>query len=97
MKNLITAKMKLKSSELKVGQTIKLDTAKNTHPSTPQKKKLEYKFPLSSGLLKTKSTDKTAINQFHNALSVISFKYGAIDNVAQRVAITCLQKAYLSY
>ncbi|MEI4525068.1 hypothetical protein [Priestia megaterium] len=39
MKNLITAKMELKSSELKVGQTIKLDTAKNTHPSTPQKKR----------------------------------------------------------
>ncbi len=38
VKNLITAKMESKSSELKVGLTIKLDTAKNTHPSTPKKR-----------------------------------------------------------
>lgn len=103
VEDLITANPDVKPSQLKVGQTIKFGTAKNTYtptPETPKKEQSEYKYPLPSGVLKKGSTDKTAIEQLQNALNAVNFKCGAADGIygeKTKDAVSRFQKVYLPY
>lgn len=103
VEDLIAANSDVKSSKLKVGQTIEFGNAKNTYtptPETPKKEHSEYKYPLSSGVLKAGSTHKTAIKHFHNALNAVNFKCGTADGVygaKTKDAVTRFQKVYLPY
>lgn len=101
--DLIAANPDVKPRELKIGQTIKLGSAKNAYTpvaSTPKKDQSEYKYPLPSGVLKTGSTDKTAIKQLQNALNAVYFKCGTADGIygaKTKDAVTRFQKVYLPY
>lgn len=103
VEDLIAANPDVKPSQLKVGQTIKFGTAKNTYtpkPETPKKEQSEYKYPLPAGVLKTGSTDKTAIKQLQNALNAVNFKFGAADGIygdKTKDAVTRFQKVYLPH
>lgn len=103
VEDLIAANPDVKPSQLKVGQTIKFGTAKNTYtptPETPKKEQLEYKYPLPAGVLKTGSTDKTAIKQLQNALNAVNFKCGVADGIygeKTKDALARFQKVYLPY
>ncbi|MED3870945.1 LysM peptidoglycan-binding domain-containing protein [Priestia megaterium] len=101
--DLIVANPDVKPSQLKVGQTIKFGTAKNTctpTPEAPKKEQSAYKYPLPSGVLRTCSTDKPAIEQLQNALNAVNFKCGTPDGiygVKTKGAVTRFQKVYLPY
>ncbi|AJI21067.1 LysM peptidoglycan-binding domain-containing protein [Priestia megaterium] len=103
VEDLIAANPDIKPSQLKVGQTIKFGTAKNTYtptPETPKKEQSEYKYPLPAGVLKTGSTDKAAIEQLQNALNAVDFKCGTADGIygdKTKDAVTRFQKVYLPY
>lgn len=101
--DLIAANPDVKPTELKVGQTIKLGAAKNSYTpvaTAPKKEQSEYKYPLPSGVLKTGSTNKTAVQQLQNALNAVYFKCGTADGIygaKTRDAVTRFQKVYLPY
>ncbi|KSU89803.1 hypothetical protein AS180_00080 [Priestia veravalensis] len=103
VEDLIAANPDVKPSQLKVGQTIKFGTAKNTYtptPETPKKEQSAYKYPLPSEVLKTGSTDKAAITQLQNALNAVNFKCGTADGIygaKTKDAVTRFQKVYLPY
>jgi len=103
VEDLIAANPDVKPSELKIGQTIKFGTAKNTYtptPEAPKKEQSEYKYPLPSGVLRSGSTDKVAIKQLQNALNIVNFKCGAADGIygpKTKDAVTRFQKVYLPY
>jgi N-acetylmuramoyl-L-alanine amidase len=101
--DLIAANPDVKPSELKVGQTIKFGTAKNTYtptPKVPKKEQSQYKYPLPSGVLKSSSKDKVAIKQLQEALNAVNFKSGTPDGiygVKTQDAVARFQKVYLPY
>jgi len=103
VEDLIAANPDVKPSQLKVGQTIKFGTAKNTYtptPETPKKEQPEYKYPLPSGLLKVGSTNKGAIKQLQEALNAVYFKCGTADGIYgshTKDAVMRFQKVYLPY
>ena len=103
VEDLIAAYPDVKPSQLKVGQTIKFGTAKNTYtptPETPKKEQSEYEYPLPSGVLKPSSKDKTAIKQLQEALNAVNFKCGTADGIygaKTKDAVTRFQKVYLPY
>jgi N-acetylmuramoyl-L-alanine amidase len=103
VEDLIAANPDVKPSQLKVGQTIKFGTAKNTYtptPETPKKEQSKYKYPLPSGVLKSSSKDKVAIKQLQAALNVVNFKCGKADGIygaKTQDAVTRFQKVYLPY
>jgi N-acetylmuramoyl-L-alanine amidase len=103
VEDLIAANPDVKPSQLKVGQTIKFGTAKNTYtptPETPKKEQSKYKYPLPSGVLKSSSKDKAAIKQLQEALNAVNFKCGKADGIygaKTKDAVTRFQKVYLPY
>ncbi|MED4261467.1 peptidoglycan-binding protein [Priestia aryabhattai] len=103
VEDLIAANPDVKPSQLKIGQTIKFGTAKNTYtpvPEAPKKEQSAYKYPLPSGVLKSRSTDKSAIEQLQNALNAVNFKCGTADGIygdKTKDAVTRFQKVYLPY
>lgn len=73
--DLIAANPDVKPSELKVGQTIKFGTAKNTYtptPETPKKPQTTYQYPLPSGVLK-KGARGDSVSQLQKALAAVHF------------------------
>ncbi|MDC7762490.1 peptidoglycan-binding protein [Priestia aryabhattai] len=75
VEDLITANPDVKPSELKVGQTIKFGTAKNSYtraPETPNKLQSDYQYPLPSGVLK-KGTRGDSVSQLQKALTAVNF------------------------
>ncbi|MFE7082578.1 peptidoglycan-binding protein [Priestia megaterium] len=73
--DLIAANPDVKPSELKVGQTIKFGTAKNSYtptPEAPKKPQSTYQYPLPSGVLK-KGTRGDYVSQLQKALAAVHF------------------------
>ncbi|KQU22362.1 hypothetical protein ASG61_22935 [Bacillus sp. Leaf75] len=103
VEDLITANPDVKPSQLTIGQIIKFGTAQTTYtptPKIPKKEQSEYKHPLPSGVLKTGSTNKSAIKQLQNALNAVNFKCGTADGIyggKTKDAVMRFQKVYLPY
>ncbi|QSX19978.1 peptidoglycan-binding protein [Priestia megaterium] len=73
--DLIAANPGVDPSKLKIGQTIKFGTAKNTYtptPETPKKPQSVYQYPLPSGVLK-KGTRGDSVSQLQKALAAVNF------------------------
>ncbi|MBE2973403.1 PGRP and LysM peptidoglycan-binding domain-containing protein [Priestia megaterium] len=103
VEDLIVANPCVDPSKLKVSQTIKFGLAQNSYtskPETSKKYQSEYKYPLSSGVFKSGSTDKIAIMQIQNTLNAVTFMCGIVDGIygaKTKGAVTRFQKVYLPY
>jgi len=73
--DLIAANPDVKPSELKVGQTIKFGTAKNSYtpaPEVPKKPQSAYQYPLPSGGIKNGARGDS-VSQLQKALATVHF------------------------